>query len=70
MTQSTPPTVAETLAAAIAAVTPTALPGALRAMADNMVLDIIGLCCGAPHRLYPGRDRRRRRRRRLHRDRP
>ena len=41
------PTVAESLAASIAAVTPATLPAAMRAMADNMVLDIIGLCLAA-----------------------
>src|SRR3954468_24783004 len=45
-TQPTP-TVAESLAASISALTPAALPTPLRAMADNMVLDIIGLCLAA-----------------------
>ncbi|HUA56677.1 MAG TPA: MmgE/PrpD family protein [Candidatus Sulfotelmatobacter sp.] len=47
MDTSSKPTVAETLAAAIAAVRPAALPAALRATAENVVLDIIGLCLAA-----------------------
>src|SRR5581483_8619216 len=47
MDHSTGPTVAETLAAAIAEVRPDRLPAGMRAMAHNMVLDIIGLCLAA-----------------------
>ena len=47
MDHSASTTVAETLAAAIAGVTPAKLPARLRAMAENMVLDIIGLCLAA-----------------------
>src|SRR5437879_2808707 len=41
------PTVAETLAAAIAGVTPGTLPVPMRATAEAMVIDIIGLCLSA-----------------------
>jgi 2-methylcitrate dehydratase PrpD len=47
MDTSASPTVAETLAASIARVTADGLPRGLRAMAENMVLDIIGLCLAA-----------------------
>jgi len=47
MDQIASTTVAETLAASIAGVTPGALPRGVRAMAENMVLDIIGLCLAA-----------------------
>jgi 2-methylcitrate dehydratase PrpD len=47
MDQIASTTVAETLAAAITGVTPGGLPRGVHAMADNMVLDIIGLCLAA-----------------------
>ncbi|MBV8168079.1 MAG: MmgE/PrpD family protein, partial [Alphaproteobacteria bacterium] len=47
MAPQTTPTVAETLAASISALTPASLSAGVRAMADNMVLDIIGLCLAA-----------------------
>jgi 2-methylcitrate dehydratase PrpD len=44
MAQQHTPTVAETLAAAIAGLGAERLPAALRATADNLVLDVFGLC--------------------------
>ncbi len=41
------PSVAETLAAAVAGLQPERLPAALRGMAENLVLDIFGLCLAA-----------------------
>src|SRR6266851_2401045 len=41
------PSVAETLAAAVAGLQPEHLPAALRGMAENLVLDIFGLCLAA-----------------------
>jgi 2-methylcitrate dehydratase PrpD len=43
----TGPTVAETLAERIAAIEPTRLPAAVRAVAGNLVLDVVGLCVAA-----------------------
>ena len=40
-------TVGETLAERIAALDPAALPGALRTVAQNLVLDVVGLCVAA-----------------------
>jgi 2-methylcitrate dehydratase PrpD len=47
MTASQSSTVAELLAAAIAGLSAEKLPPAMRAMADNLVLDVIGLCLAA-----------------------
>jgi 2-methylcitrate dehydratase PrpD len=47
MDGKTTPSVAETLVAAIAGLTPERLPAALGAMAENLVLDIVGLCVAA-----------------------
>jgi 2-methylcitrate dehydratase PrpD len=44
MAQQQATTVAETLATAIAGLQAERLPQALRAMADNLVLDVFGLC--------------------------
>src|SRR5260221_4715787 len=44
MAQQQTATVAETLATAIAGIDAARLPAALRAMADNLVLDVFGLC--------------------------
>jgi 2-methylcitrate dehydratase PrpD len=41
------PTVAETLAAAIARVSPAGLPAPMRATAENIAIDIVGLCLAA-----------------------
>jgi 2-methylcitrate dehydratase PrpD len=46
------PTVAETLAKAIAGLRAERLPTTLRAMADDLVLDIFGLCLAARHTDY------------------
>ena len=43
----TRPTVAETLAGRIAAIDPARLPPAVRAVAENLVLDVVGLCIAA-----------------------
>jgi len=48
----TAPTVAESLAGAITGLTAENLPAALRAMEDNLVLDVIGLCLAARRSEY------------------
>ncbi|MBL8671654.1 MAG: MmgE/PrpD family protein [Alphaproteobacteria bacterium] len=48
------PTVAATLAERIAALSPEAIPAAVRAMADNLVLDVAGLCVAARRSDYIG----------------
>jgi 2-methylcitrate dehydratase PrpD len=50
--RSTAPSVAESLAGAIAGLTTEKLPAALRAMEENLVLDIIGLCLAARRNDY------------------
>jgi 2-methylcitrate dehydratase PrpD len=50
----TEPTIAETLARRIAAVTPAMLPPALRVIAEDLVLDVAGLCLAARRSDYVG----------------
>jgi 2-methylcitrate dehydratase PrpD len=52
MDQRQAPSIAENLAAAITGIRAERLPTALRAMADNLVLDVFGLCLAARHTDY------------------
>jgi 2-methylcitrate dehydratase PrpD len=46
------PAVAERVAAIIAGLTPAAIPPGARTMAENLVLDVLGLCIAARHESY------------------
>src|SRR5258708_38716948 len=48
----TEPALAEILARGIAAVRPEALPGPVRRVAEDLVLDVVGLCLAARHTDY------------------